>query len=401
MNAQVQNYINLANAEIALIAQNNPEQAQLLDVYWKGMGEQLMIEQRTRYNALIPVTVPKDPFTNPYPQSINIFVDSLPELAQDTKPHMSAQTIEAISDFSDVGGQSTVGMMRQERNQRRLQNAGITLDNNIPVDMSSSDIKTLTTNGTIPAGISNNIPSPIINIIREETPDILDEIEGYTNPAWFAVEVANRVVKPAPKGIYIPTDSALVGSYIPSQTDRPGDLTPILRGVPVPSVMSSVPASLNSATSGVPTVGIGSTTTSGTLVDSPINGLSPGSGSSSGSGSGANAGAGGSGSGGSGGGGGGGGGGGSGGGGGAGGAGLDSGAGAGLDSGAGAGLDSNFNSGSNPSQIVIVQPPFQLDPANVGDNLNIDYTGGVLSPSTYNVTEAIEKVVECNCDCWL
>jgi hypothetical protein len=363
MNTQVQNYIDLANAEIALIAQNNPEQAQLLDVYWKGMGEQLMVEQRTRYNALVPVTIPKDPFTNPYPQSINIFVDSLPELAQDTKPHMSAQTIEAISDFSDVGGQSTVGMMRQERNQRRLQNAGITLDNSVPVDMSSSDIKTLTTNGTIPAGIANNIPSPLINIIREETPEILDEVEGYTNPAWFAVEVANQVVKPAPKGIYIPTDSALIGSYIPSQSDKRGDLTPILRGVPIPSVMATVPASLSSAISGVPTVGLDSTVTTGTLIERPVDGFEGISQPSSDGGF--------------------------------------EGLGAGTTVfGAGGGAGSS-STGANPSQIVIVQTPFQLDPANVGDNLNIDYTGGVLSPSTYNVTEAIEKVVECNCDCWL
>jgi hypothetical protein len=363
MNAVVQNYIDLANAEIDLIAQNNPEQAQLLDIYWQVMGEQLMIEQRTRYNALVPVTVPKDPFTNPYPQSINIFVDSLPELAQDTKPHMSAQTIEAISDFSDVGGQSTVGMMRQERNQRRLQNAGITLDNGVPVELSSNDIKSLTTNGTIPAGISNNIPSPLINVIRQETPEILDEVEGYTNPAWFAIELANQVVKPAPKGIYIPTDSALVGSYIPSQSDKRGDLTPILRGVPIPSVMSTVPASLSSAISGVPTVGIDSTVTTGTLIERPVDGFEGISQPSSDDGFG----------------------------------GLGTGTGV---FGTGGGLGGG-SAGSNPSQIVIVQPPFQLDPANVGDNLNIDYTGGVLSPSTYNVTEAIEKVVECNCDCWL
>jgi hypothetical protein len=303
MNSVVQNYIDQANTEITSIAASNPEKAQELNVYWNSMGTQLMIEQRTRYNALVPVTIPKDPFTNPYPQAINVFVDSLPELAQDTKPHMSAQTIEAITDLSTVGGQSTVGMMRQERNQRRLQNAGITLDNNIPVDMSTDDVKTLTTNGTIAAGVQNNIPSPILNIIKNDQPELLNEVEGYTNPAWFAAEVDNQVVKPNPNGIYIPTDSALVGTYIPARSTKPGDITPILQGVPVPSVMITVPASLSGPTE-IP-------------------------------------------------------------------------------------------------RIVTVQPPEQLNPNNVPDNLNTDYTGSVLLPSAYNVDEAIEKVIECNCDCWV
>lgn len=303
MNSVVQNYIDQANAEILVIAQNNPEKSRVLDIYWKGMGTQLMIEQRTRYNALAPVTIPKDPFINAYPQTINIFVDSIPELAQDTKPHMMAQTIEAIADLSIIGGQSTVGMMRQERNQRRLQDAGISLDNNIPAEISSNDSKTLTTNGTLPAGIENNIPSPILDIIQVENPELLNEVEGYTNPAWFATELDNLIIKPDPNGIYVPTDSALVGSYIPAQSTKPGDITPILSGVPVPSVMSRVPASLGPA--------------------------------------------------------------------------------------------------AEPTIPVIVQPPSQLDPLNVADNLNLDYIGSVLLPSTYNIDDAIEKVIECNCDCWV
>lgn len=329
MNAVVQNYIDLANVEIAAIAQNNPEKARLLDIYWKSMGTQLMIEQRTRYNALPPAIIPKDPFTNPYPQTINVFVDSLPELSQDTRPHMSAQTIEAISDLSDIGGQSVVGMMRQERNQRRLQDAGITLDNNIPDDLSPTDIKTLTTNGTLPAGVQNNIPSPIINIIKTEQPDLVNEVEGYTNPAWFSNELDNQVISPQPGGIYIPTDSALIGTYIPARSNMPGDLTPILIGLPVPSVMTRVPASLGPEIPNTPTVGPATTTPLGTVGDNPlINNLSGG-------------------------------------------------------------------------QIVIVQPPSQLDPSNVPDNLNTDYTGSVLLPSTYNVQDAIDKVIECNCDCWV
>jgi hypothetical protein len=303
MNSVVQNYIDLANNEIQLIADNNPAKTQLLTTYWNMMGSQLAIEQRTRYNALSIVSVPKDPFSNPYPESINIFVDSIPELAQDTKPHMSAQTLEAIADLSTVGGQSIVAMMRQERNQRRLQQAGISIDNNIPIDMSDIDLKTLTTNGTLPAGVNNSVPSPLINLVRSEDPELINEVEGYTNPAWHTNELDNTIVSPKPNGLYIPTDSELIGTYLPVETTKPGDITPILQGVPVPTASIEVPASLTN----VPA----------------------------------------------------------------------------------------------ESDIVIIQTPAQLDPSNVSDNLNSDYIGSVLLPSSYTNNAAIDKVVDCNCDCWV
>jgi hypothetical protein len=34
-------------------------------------------------------------------------------------------------------------------------------------------------------------------------------------------------------------------------------------------------------------------------------------------------------------------------------------------------------------------------------NLNPYYTSGILLPATYSVSEAIEQVVTCNCDCWV
>lgn len=293
MNSEVQSYIDSANTEISSIAGNKPANAKLLTVYWNTLGTQLTIEQRTRYIAVPPVGIPKDPLGSPYPTSINAFIDSIPQLSQDTRPHMSAQTLEAISDLSSLGGQSTVGMMRQERNQARLQKAGFELDNNIPSDLSTNDVKTLTTNGTIPAGVGNPIPSPLIDLLKVENPEVVNEIEGYTNPSW---------VESVPAGIYIPTDSELVGTYIPVDSTKPGDITPILDGAPVPTVGTNVPAGL------------------GTIEE-------PG--------------------------------------------------------------------------IVIVQPPSQLDPARVEDNLNIDYISSTLLPARYNIQEAIDKVIECNCDCWI
>jgi hypothetical protein len=33
--------------------------------------------------------------------------------------------------------------------------------------------------------------------------------------------------------------------------------------------------------------------------------------------------------------------------------------------------------------------------------LNIDFISGTLLPSQYDVPEAIDNVIECNCDCWI
>ncbi len=113
------------------------------------------------------------------PTSAYSFTDAIPQLAQDTKPHMSAQTIEAITDMNSVGGQSDVAMMRQERNQTRLQTLGIEPDNDVPDKLSDNELKQLTTNGTLPGATSGaGIQSPISGLLPES-------IE-YTIPAWPA-----------------------------------------------------------------------------------------------------------------------------------------------------------------------------------------------------------------------
>ena len=330
MNSVVQNYIDLANAEIRSISAANPTTTQELNVYWNTLGTQLKVEQRSRYAAISPAPIPKTPFLNPYGMSTNVFVDTLPNLAQDTRPHMTAQTIEAITDYSNVGGQSAVGMMRQERNQVRLADAGITLDNNIASDLSATDIKTLTTNGTIPAGVDNNIRSPVIDYIKDTTPDLVDGIDGYTNPSWHIVEIDGTIVSPVPQGTYAPSGTNLTGTFVPAgQTatpdpitgglrlaiaTAPGSIAPVLQGNPLPVVAVNVPV-------------LGSTLTdTPTQVPTRLTGL---------------------------------------------------------------------------SQPIIVRPPAELDPSNTPDNLNPNYTGSTLLPGSYSVRDAIDKVVECNCDCWI
>lgn len=288
MNSVVQLYIDQANTEIASIAASNTSIVKNLTTLWNSAGSQLLIEQRARFTNIPPVQIPYSSGVNPFPTTTSVFVDSIPTYSQDTKPHMTVQTLEAISDLNTLGGQSIVGAMRQERNQVRLQHAGITLDNNIPDELSSMDVKTLTTNGTILAGINN-------------------DINGYTNPAWLSNDLNNKTVAPIPSGRYVPADDLYIGTYISTTNTAPGDITPLLEGVVNPVVSTNVP------------VGPGTSDAVSTIIN----------------------------------------------------------------------------------DIVIVQPPAQLDPDNLPTNLDPNYTNGTLLVSSPSVREAIDKVVECNCDCWL
>lgn len=303
MNTVVQNYIDQANTEIANIFSSNPGAGNVLNTYWDILGSQLTIEQRARYIGLSPVPVAKDYFSNPYPNAVDVFTDSIPNIAQDTAPHMAAQTLEAISDLNTIGGQSTVAMMRQERNQVRMIQAGIPLDNNIPADMSDMDKKTLTTNGTLAAGINNVIKSPTLNTVLAfpEKYGNTNGVIGFTNPSWPQNQLDEVIITPSPNGVYVPSDTTFIGQYLPTTAVGPGDITPILNGVPVPVVNPLIPVS----------------------VDSPT------------------------------------------------------------------GLE-----------IPIVAPPNQID-TNIPPNLDTDYIGSTMLPATYSIQEAIDKVVECNCDCWL
>ena len=125
LDTAVQAQIDLANAEIATIQNVSSIQATQLNSLYSQTATQLNIEQGARYNGLS--TTPSYSTTTVYS-----FVDNIPTYALDTQPNMAAQTLEAISDLTNVTGQSIVGMMRENRNQTRLNLVGIPLDNNIP-----------------------------------------------------------------------------------------------------------------------------------------------------------------------------------------------------------------------------------------------------------------------------
>jgi len=153
-NTIVQDYIARANAEIASILASNPKNANQLVTNWAKTGTQLSIEQRAIVAGLpvqLPLADPTDRETNlaQFPTTTISFVDSVPQFALDTRPHMIAQTLEAIANLSTLGGESLVGMLREARNQSRLNTVGIPLDNNITTTLTPTQNKELIANGSV------------------------------------------------------------------------------------------------------------------------------------------------------------------------------------------------------------------------------------------------------------
>lgn len=274
MNTIVQGYIDAANNEIYAIQTANAvnfQAANLLNNLWNITGIALKHEQRARYIAIPPVEIPYDDRASDYPTALYVFVDSIPDLAKQTLPHMAAQTLEHISDLNLAGGQSIVAMMRQERNQDRLAEIGIELDNNLNNSLDENLKQQLAVNGVLCGAVEG---------IESENGCI------YTLPAW-----PNNTEPYA----YFDGDTKLVEKTVP------GNILTLLIGDEYPIVNPKVP------------VGPG-----------PV-----------------------------------------------------------IDSG-----------------LIDNTPNFQIpDPLPV--ELDTTYTGTPLLPSSYNVNDAIDKVIECNCDCWI
>lgn len=292
MNDAIQYYIDEANDEIEAIENASPanfRKAQILDTNWNITGIALKHEQRARYIAIPPVPVPYDRWLTNYPVSLYTFVDSIPQLAQDTLPHMSAQTLEHISDLDLLGGQSLVAMMRQERNQVRMADIGVGLDNNLPDSLPPEVESELMTDGVYAGAVEG--------------------INGYTIPAWPEDTEPLTVYDPDIPGLrYInELDDGTIEPLLDIQiTDIPieGDPPVIIDGIPRPPRAPTVIVN--------PRVPI--------ALGDPV----------------------------------------------------------------------------QPEDY-----PLQPTIAATDPTLDANNTGTTLYPSTYNIPEAIEKVVECNCDCWV
>ena len=151
----VQDYIDDANAEILNIGLAKNDIAAQMNTNWSFSGRKLSIEQEAitiGSQVSIPSDATKDePITNlaQYPTTQISFTDLIPVYGLQTQPHMQSQTLEAIANLSTIGGQSIVGLMREARNQNRLTEIGISLDNTIDDTLTSTQNKQLIANGTL------------------------------------------------------------------------------------------------------------------------------------------------------------------------------------------------------------------------------------------------------------
>jgi len=304
MNTTIQNYIDAANNEIQSIAINaqNFERVKLLNANWNQLGTALKIEHRARYTAIPPVPIPRDPFLALYPTSLYNFVDSIPDFAANTMPHGPAQSLEMMSDQCSVGGQSLIGMMRQERNQQRLDSIGIPLDNNIPDTMSEEDQRQIMANGT-KCGATNSSVDINGNVILGAGIPAENGL-SFTMPAFPVTEnCAEETLKPDKTTTYDDTEGAL-RKY---EGSVPGSIAPLLVDPPCNAIAG-------------PEIPVGASILLGTGIPSFYRG-----------------------------------------------------------------------SGGTEDETGNALPTL----------LNVDYTSGTLLPSQYNIPDAIDKVIECNCDCWV
>jgi hypothetical protein len=182
MNAVVQTLIDDANAEILAIQTAKQRLSEQMNSNWNDTGTQLTIEQRALDTGL-PVPVPPAPEDivpdlAQFPTTQIAFTDSIPQFALNTDPHMQGQTLEAIANICTPGGQSIVGMMREARNQARLNEIGVPLDNNVSDTITPVQNKELVANGTV----ANSPPATLAQVNCDTGDEINPNPYGVYDP---------------------------------------------------------------------------------------------------------------------------------------------------------------------------------------------------------------------------
>ena len=213
-------YIADANSEIYQISYKYPTQINELNINWDIMGKQMKVEQRTRYNALGRVEIPRDPFTYSN-QDIVSFVDGMPDYSDfqndfsDNRTGLQGRaTIELIIDRDCDVGQNIMAQMRQERNEKTLANCGIPLNNNIPDKTPASTIRTLVTNGTVPGALEGVVQGAL----------------EWVNPGW------PYIGPPGNTTIQTPGVVASSTALTPIGGEAPGSFTPLTTDVAYPVI---------------------------------------------------------------------------------------------------------------------------------------------------------------------
>jgi hypothetical protein len=262
MNTPVQLYINQANDEIFSIRNTNPTLAGQLNLNWNNIGERLNQEQRARNTGLtsepLPNTPPAEltPNLNPYPITMYSFIDNVPKYAKNTEPHMSAQTIEAISDTDIVTGQSTIGLMRESRNQDRLSKAGLILDNTIADALPIEQQKQLLANGSlsVPTTITTTDANANVTTTTANVPTPLAYPDPTVIPAGYYDPVTQLYYVTPVVPFNVTIDNSLTPNNISNTTPTTNDTgaaNPALAGqvgvgigTPVATGRPAVPGSL-------------------------------------------------------------------------------------------------------------------------------------------------------------
>lgn len=228
-NSIVQGYIDAANTEIVVIKNSQPAKAQQLITNWELTGTLLSVEQRAIATGLpiqVPLAVPADdrePTLASYPTTQYSFVDSIPRYAKFTQPHMYSQTLEAISNLNTVGGRSIVAMLREARNQDRLTDLGVPLDNNIQNKLTSKQEAQLIANGSLP----NSVPSTSGTLTPTTSSTYADSLPatlavvlpGVTvaSPIPYPATLETGVASPNPYGYFDPTTNQYFNTNIQFQ----------------------------------------------------------------------------------------------------------------------------------------------------------------------------------------
>jgi hypothetical protein len=175
LDAAVQAQIDLVNAKIAVILTTNPGQSIELNDLYNATATQLASEQLARDTGLGVIPTPRTAGKNgdlfPYPSMVYSFTDLLPNYAKLTNPNLAAQNLEAISDLNVVAGQSIVAAMRAERNQARLIEVGIALDDTIPDSLPISEVSVAYPFNVEPITTPVSPPNSSVAAVLGITPD--------------------------------------------------------------------------------------------------------------------------------------------------------------------------------------------------------------------------------------
>jgi hypothetical protein len=117
-----------AQAEISNVVSAYPTQVTILNQDWVNMANQLILERTQQANASLKFS----DFQPNYKTAIYGYIQSLPSYGVDTTAGGVTQFLESVADQSTFTGQSTVGALREGKNQKSLSSTGIQTNSNVP-----------------------------------------------------------------------------------------------------------------------------------------------------------------------------------------------------------------------------------------------------------------------------